>query len=432
MNIMANKKKIRFMLLAFFFLVVSIPAYSESPKKLVFLHYWSGDMSGGINEMVDSFNKKNPNYSIKAAGFDHETFKPSIKVMLEVGNPPDFFSYWAGAKTQDLVNKGYLAQIDDVWAKNDLSQKFGASITAACKYNGKIYALPVTQHYVAFFFNRSIFSKYNIAPPKKWDDFINICNQLKSKGITPIALGSREKWPAQFWFDYLLLRTAGPEFRQQLMIGEASYSDAKVHEAFNIWKNLINNKVFNSTPNALDWAEAAKMVYNGEAAMTLMGTWVSGLFESKLNWKQDTDYDFFTFPIIKDDIPEVAVGPIDCILIPAAKNSDAAKIAIGFFSEIEPQKAMSIGSGSIAPNSEVPEAFYTPMQARIRKAINRSAHWAFNYDLATPPEVAEIGLSSFSDFIANPEKMNEILAVTEKRAKEELKKTLPSKTHNQN
>jgi multiple sugar transport system substrate-binding protein/raffinose/stachyose/melibiose transport system substrate-binding protein len=51
-------------------------------------------------------------------------------------------------------------------------------------------------------------------------------------------LGSRERWPAQFWFDYLLLRTAGPKYRAELMAGEKSYTDPEVVRVMEMWKGI--------------------------------------------------------------------------------------------------------------------------------------------------------------------------------------------------
>lgn len=62
--------------------------------------------------------------------------------------------------------------------------------------------------------------------------------------VTPIALGAKEKWPAQFWFDYLLLHTAGYEYRQQLMEGKISYTDVSVRKVFDLWAGLIDKGYF--------------------------------------------------------------------------------------------------------------------------------------------------------------------------------------------
>ena len=48
--------------------------------------------------------------------------------------------------------------------------------------------------------------------------------------------------------------------------------------------------------NAYDWTDAADQVANGEAAMTLMGTWITGYWNG-MGLEPVTDYDFFNFPV---------------------------------------------------------------------------------------------------------------------------------------
>ena len=73
---------------------------------------------------------------------EQEAFKDSILVQLAGGNPPDIFSYWAGAKTQYLVDQKRLAPLDDVWKKYKLDDVFPKSLTeAASVYSGHKYLL---------------------------------------------------------------------------------------------------------------------------------------------------------------------------------------------------------------------------------------------------------------------------------------------------
>ena len=105
------------------------------------------------------FNKENPQYNLVATPVDHEAFKTSIRVMLAGGNPPNLFSYWAGARVQFIVDAGQLAPIDDVYETNKLNDLFPPAVKQGCTYNGHKYFLPLTQHFVAFFYNKAIFKK---------------------------------------------------------------------------------------------------------------------------------------------------------------------------------------------------------------------------------------------------------------------------------
>jgi len=44
-------------------------------------------------------------------------------------------------------------------------------------------------------------------------------------------------------------------------------------------------------------------------------------------------------------------------------------------------------------------------------------NWAFNYDLATPPPVADVGLDAFAKFVDSPGDYMSILEETETGAK---------------
>jgi len=405
--------------ISFFVIIFGCSRDGESSSQandrpLIFLHYWSDELDGGIDSMVYHFNNQNSGFQIKATGFDHESYKMSMKVMLAGGNPPDLFSYWAGARTEAFVKKGYLAPLDSIWEVGNIENKFSEGIVNASTYDGKKYIIPVTQHYVAFFYNKPLFDSLNLVVPTTWDEFVSLSDTLKKSGITPIALGSENRWPAQFWFDYVLLRTAGDEYRKRLMHGEASYSDSEVIRAFELWKELVDSGFFNDKPEQLDWVSAANSVAEGDAAMTLMGTWITGYFDLRLDRQQGVDYDYFTFPIIDPSIEPTALGPIDGILLPQDGDITRAEEVLALFMDVDVQSAMSLGSGAISPSSEVVLNDARPVQKRIKDEIQTYSNWAFNYDLATPAEMAELGLTLFEDFLNDPHLYRELLEELER------------------
>lgn len=403
----------------------ALPDIPEIPREQIsFFHYFSGNLSGGIDEMVATANSNNPDRTIVASGLDHEAFKSMIHTSLEKGNPPELFSYWAGKRVQQLVDKNQLMPIDDLWENNNLSQTFSPEITkSAATYNGKKYLLPITQHIVVFFYNKKVFDNHSLLPPKNWEDFLIICEKLQQNGITPIALGAKERWPAQFWFDYLLLRTAGPEYRSSLMQGIKKYTDPEVVHVYKTWATLLQNNYFNASANQLDWAEATNLVSQGNAAMTLMGTWATQTFEDiPFSLKPGEDYDFFPFPIMTENIPYASVGPIDGIILSReSENHVFAKEVLAYFAEQKSQKIMSTGSGALAPNISISKDFYSPFKQRLREEIHTSPHWVFNYDLATPHDIADKGMDSFNELIEFPHQYSAILKNLQKEIDQKMK-----------
>ena len=264
-----------------------------------------------------------------------------------------------------------------------------------------------------------MFAAHKLKPPKTWDEFIALAETLRAQGIVPLALGSRARWPAQFWFDYLLLRTAPLDYRQRLMAGKASFTDPEVVRVFERWHDLIKRGFFNQHPNELEFdSGAALMVRRGEAAMTLMGTWLIGYFnDPAVVWSEENGYGFFPFPTIDPDIPPVALGPIDGLVVPqAARNMAGAKALVRHFAGRGVQETISRGTGALAPNLEVDAGkIYSPLKMEVGAEVARASAWAFNYDLATPPERAAIGLDLFAEFVEFPGQYKYLLDAAEVR-----------------
>jgi multiple sugar transport system substrate-binding protein len=404
-----------FLFVAFHFLGTGGCKAAETSAQVSLVHYWTGTMSGGIDALVAAYNRQNPTEKVVASGMEHESFKVGIKGMLHSGRAPDIFSYWAGARVQSLVDSGYLEKLEDIWSGSGMDARFSPSVTEACTYNGHKYAVPVTQHVVGFFYNKSVFDSLGLKAPTNWEEFLEVCTRIKQAGLTPLAIGSRELWPAQFWFDYLLLRTAGPSYRKALVNGQASFTDPEVYRAFSLWRGLLQQGFFNPAPEKTDWAGAAAQVRDGKAAMTLMGTWIIGLYTGQLQWDEETGFDYFPFPEIDKGVPSTALGPIDVFVATRTPAADASKKALSFFSEAQPQMEMSGGSGALAPNMLVPRGFYSALRQRILQSVQESPNWAFNYDLATPPQAADIGLGTFAAFMRQPDQLVPILAGAQKK-----------------
>jgi glucose/mannose transport system substrate-binding protein len=61
----------------------------------------------------------------------------------------------------------------------------------------------------SLFYNTAIFKRYNLTPPKTWDDFDQIVKKLQGTGIVPLAQ-SAEAWQLATLFENLALAESGP------------------------------------------------------------------------------------------------------------------------------------------------------------------------------------------------------------------------------
>lgn len=373
-------------------------------SSLTLLHYFSGEFSGGIDALISGFNREQDQFTLNAIPIDHEAFKTSILDALAQNNPPELYAYWAGARTASVKDK--LAPIDAVWEEAGLDTVYSKALSEnASMVDGRHYLLPITQHYVAFFYNKGVFTDLGLEVPRDWESFLQVCEVMKQSGITPIGLGSKADWPAQFWFDYLLLRTEPYSFREGLMAGDIPYTSPEVIQVFENWTTLIQAGYFNDNPNDYEWYEKPlEGLASGEIGMTLMGTWAVSTLEKDFSLVAGKDFGYFDFPSMTPGLPKVALGPVDGIIVPKdSVNVEGAMAALAYLARPESQKAMALGSGAISPSSQVDEEIYGVLQREMLPTMRNADFWAFNYDLATSPERADMGLQLFSDFLVFPD-----------------------------
>lgn len=402
---------------------LSRPAFAQS-NEITISHYFTGELGlKAFNEQVAKCEEAS-GIKVKESPVGHEDFKTDILVRAAGNSLPDVFSYWAGARVDFIVKSNSLRAIDGMWGSEKLDSVVAKPIAdSATLSDGKRFLVPFNYHYAGMFYNKKVLADAGMtAPPATWDEFIALCKALKEKGVAPLALGSKNRWPAQFWFDYLLLRTAGPDYRAKLMAGEASYDDPEVVAAMTMWKELLDQGFFVENANADDWTDAADKVARGDAAMTLMGTWITGYWNG-VGLKPGEDYDFFQFPKIKDGIPNAAVGPVDGLVISAnAANPEGAEKFLAFMmSNTDVQAKWAEAQGALSANVNVDPKTYNSVMQSAAKTVADAEAFAFNYDLATTPPVAEVGLSMFTRFIDDPSKLDEVLKAVATDAKAAFK-----------
>lgn len=402
---------LKVLLLGIMFILPLGSAFAQAERVSV-LHYFSDDMGQtGIKSILQRFSEQRQ-IDVIDNPVGHEEFKTVALQMAAEGQLPAVVSYWAGARTQFLVDSGALASLESLWQRGAFDNLIPPSLAAsAALYNGQHYLIPFGYHAVGFFYNPKVFKSVGITrPPQTWVEFLETCQTLHKAGIPPFALGARNRWPAQFWFDYLLLRTAGPEFRQKLMAGAVAYSDPQVQKVMALWAELLKKNYFADGYMIDDWNDAADRVAVGQAGMTLMGTWVSGY------WKEHgltaaADYDFFPFPSIDPLQPKAVVGPVDGLVMGAgAPGRKAAEQLIEFLLTDEAsQRQWASAQGALSPNVKVPADIYNPVVKKAVAEVEAAQTFVFNYDLSTSPPVAEQGLMMFGKFLNQPENYRQLL-----------------------
>lgn len=149
-------------------------------------------------QVAKEYEAKHPGVRIEVVPLQNEQFLTKIPVALQSDDPPDLFQQWGGGQMAEQVKAGKV--MDLTKASKPWIKSIGGS-AAGWSYNGKQYGIPYTLGIVGFWYNKAQFKQAGIAtPPRTWPQFLGAVGKLKTAGITPIAIGAKDRWPSAFWW----------------------------------------------------------------------------------------------------------------------------------------------------------------------------------------------------------------------------------------
>jgi len=367
-------------------------------------------------QIIDKFEAANPDIEVKYNLYDHEAYKTTIRNWL-VTSPPDVVFWYAGNRMKTFVDRGLFADVSDMWAANNMHQDF-ASAAPAMTVNGKQYGVPYTYYQWGIYYRKDIFEKYGISEPNSWEAFLAACKTLKSNDIAPVTIGTKYLWTAAGWFDYLNLRVNGLDFHIDLMSGNVPYTDARVKETFKYWSQMVEPGYFLDNHASYSWQEAQPFLYNGKAAMYLIGNFITPNFPEEIKDKMG----FMQFPRIKADVGMAEDAPMDTLHIPSrAKNKADARKFLEFVATPEIQTLLNNEILQIPTNSKAKpkDDYYLNKGVKMLSEASGTAQF---YDRDTDPKMAKEGMKGFQEFMVHPERLEKILNRLEKARKRTFKK----------
>jgi ABC-type glycerol-3-phosphate transport system substrate-binding protein len=381
--------------------------FAQGSGKLVFNSNQSDPTARTLEtKKVDTFKKANPGVAMEFNTVDHETFQDtSIRTYLASETPPDVLTWFAGNRMRAFSGKGLAADIGSVWKDNGWEKAMPKGFQAMSKDStGKYVFVPTSYYWWAVYYRKDIFKKLNLSEPKTWAELLKVSAALKKNGITPFGNAAKATWPQGGWFDFLNMRTNGPDFHKDLTDGKIPYTDKRVSKTFSNWRQLVTKGYLLENAASYTWEDAANLLVQGKVGMYLMGDFVRGQYPDD---KEAAELDFFRFPIIDPKLEVGEEAPTDGYFMPAkAQNVDNAKLFLGHLGSKDVQAFSAVDNGNLPTRNDVDLGVVFKDRPYITKGFNEIINKADQimqfYDRDTPPEMARIGMDGFVKFLSNP------------------------------
>jgi raffinose/stachyose/melibiose transport system substrate-binding protein len=288
-----------------------------SENEAVTLTWWhngtSEPLKGFWEKVADEYHQTNPNVTIKVVPVQNEDIKTKLSVALQSNDPPDVFQQWGGGMLATQVESGKVKDLTD-----EVAPWIGEIGAAAdgWKVDGRQYGVPYSFGIVGFWYNKKLFAKAGIdKPPATYDEFLTDVNKLKSAGITPLAIGGKDKWPDAFWWEYFAIRACSKDIVQK-SAKDYDFTDLCWLTAGTNTQRLLDaqpfQKGFLATPAQQGAGSSAGLLANGKAAMELQGHWNPGVLAGLTSNKKalDESLGWFPFPAVPggQGTPDAALG----------------------------------------------------------------------------------------------------------------------------
>ena len=336
-------------------------------RELEIFHFWAGKEQPPIDTFLDDFERTHPAIRVKRNALEWSVYSMMTKARFARGLPPDVMVDDIGQRMKESARRGQLADMTDLWKKDGFSGAFPGWLKEACSLNGRVYGVPSKCFTFVVWYLRDVFEKYRVSPPSTWDEFLNVCERLKRRGMTPIVASG---WEVSLWFENILVRMVGPRFYNQLMANKKSWTDGKVLDSFELLRE-ISEKYFSPYPFGFSFREAWTKLNNREAAMQLQGDWVNGIWRREYGYAPGEEYDYFLVPEINSTGQVMVMGGNVWVSPKHCAHPREAKIFMKYAGSLKAQEVLAKAGTGIVAREDVPDRCYDKISAGLKNELQR-------------------------------------------------------------
>ena len=386
------------------------------------LMVFNGPQRTAYLELQRRFQQANPGTHIRWQALDEGPYKAHIVHLLKDPKGPDVLYWQAGNRLFHLVKKGLVAPIDGLWQKAGFDNDYSPAIIDTVRYQGHIYAVPYSYYQWGFYYRASVLARHHLQPPGDWKQMLSFCHEARRSGMAAFAVGIKYNWPSAAWFDYLDLRLNGLAFHHKVTAGEVPFTDPRIRNVFEHWKQLLDARCFNHPKDStnLEWRDVLPQIYHGESAMILMGNFL----DSQLPPLLKSDIRFLPFPRIKAAIPDAEEAPTDVYLLPKREqHNQLAKRFLTFMGSASVQSFLNNKTGKLSTNSHA-KVSDDPLIQAGRKLLENASGLSQFFDRDAPKPLANAGIRAFTQFMVD-RNIDEAIQKLEK-AREALPQNSPT------
>lgn len=226
--------------------LVSVPAFSAEKVSIEMWHAMKAEKKDAIDGLVAKFMKENPGITVTAKQFvspdyrscgnDYSYLYKNIIQGIAGSNPPDVAQVYENWTTQ-FVEIGVITPFShfkgsDALPKSEIDDIFPI-FRDPCIYDGSMWTMPFNKSIYVLYYNKAVFSKLGLKPPKTWEEMRSACKRIyESEGFPGVTFV-----PSVDMMGHTLYSNGG-----SFIVGDkAAFNDKTGFDSLNYWVDMVAN-----------------------------------------------------------------------------------------------------------------------------------------------------------------------------------------------
>ncbi len=240
---------------------------------------------------------------------------------------PDIIGIGGDSNYSEFVDAGILADVSDFDGLKNVKQSYIDTLENL-EYvpTEGTYGVPYVANAAGVLYNRDMFEEHGWQIPTTWDEFMNLCDEIKAAGIQPLYFGFKDTWTCLAPWNALAVDLVSPDVFNEVNSGKTTF--AKQYKD-------VAEKMLELLPYGEDGAvaygynDACTAFAKGESAMYTIGSYAIPQIKSV---NPDMNIDSFVMPASNDASENVLNSGVDLefSVTAACKHKEAAYEVIDF------------------------------------------------------------------------------------------------------
>jgi raffinose/stachyose/melibiose transport system substrate-binding protein len=253
---------------------------------------WRNDDLAYWNKINTKFHEIYPNITVQFEPVYSTEYDSVLMTSLKSGRAADIIYLRSWDPGRQIYDAGYVKEL----TTQDIPNLANLPDSAHMVWQnnaGVSYGVPGSMIYGGFFYNKGIFAKCGVTPPKTWNEFLNVCRTIAAAGTTPVAFGIKDSWMvAEYLSGNILPATSGgSKWHARLMNKEVNFTDPAFVKHLDWIKQLA--QYFPRGYEGIGFEDMRQLFLSGQAAIYPVGSWEMGYLQET---NPALDLGFFFMP----------------------------------------------------------------------------------------------------------------------------------------